>query len=111
MSLTLLPCDHQSGFEQQAQKLNNPKQNEKGIIYTPEHNKKIAKQLTKKSKHPIFLTKIEIITASGQSTKQFTSKFGTLSTGHSKFNSLRSIPLHKKKGLEIRTTKNTGLAG
>ena len=38
-------------------------------MYTLEHNKIIAKQLEEKSKYPIFLTKIEIITLSRQSTK------------------------------------------
>lgn len=97
LSLTLLPYEYQSKFEQQARRLNNPKQNQKGAMYTPEYNKVIAKQLEEKSKHPIFLTKIEIITLSGQSTKQFTSKFNTLSTNQNKFYSTGAIPLHKRK--------------
>ena len=97
LSLTLLAYEYQSKFEKQAQKHNSLKQNEKGVMYVQEHNKAIAKQLEEKSKYPIFLAKIEIITTSVQSAKQFTSKFNTLSTNQNQFYSTGTMAFQKRK--------------
>lgn len=97
LSLTLLPYDYQSKFEQRVRKLNQQKQTSTGMMYTPEHNKVITKQLEDKSKQPIFLVKIEIIAPTSQSIKQITSKFNTLSTSHNKFYSVGTTAFNKRK--------------
>ncbi len=99
MSLTLLPYDYQSKLEQQIRKLDQQKQSSTGMMYTPEHNKVIVKQLEDKSKHSIFLVKIEIIAPTIQSIKQITSKFNTLSTSHNKFYSVGTTVINKR-GIE-----------